>query len=379
MTKAPTAKLPPRKSQPSSAFGYTFPAIRGVQAGREYYVSMCPLRLIPKIFLFNEEELVPELRAQRVLNKARVPEIARYLLDNRADYTFSALTASIDGFAEFTPATGQELGLLGSLHVAMDARFVINDGQHRRAAIETAIRENSELADESIAVVFFVDVGLARCQQMFADLNRHAIRPSTSLGVLYDQRDYSGRAVKQWIISDPMFHPLTEMEKSTLAKRSRKLFTLSALYQASMSVMPALRVGNDEVSAARLAEFWTVVAEQFPAWQQVSTGELSSSMVRQHQLHSHALVLHAIARAGASLIGQHPRDWKKRLKGLQGIDWSRANGALWEGRAMLGGKVSKSGTQVALVTNAIKTALGVKLSSDEANLEAALVGTHVHG
>ena len=43
------------------AFGYVFPAIRGVQAGREYYVSMCPLRLLPKLFLFDEEELVPEL------------------------------------------------------------------------------------------------------------------------------------------------------------------------------------------------------------------------------------------------------------------------------------------------------------------------------
>lgn len=379
MAKASPSPAPIRKSQPSAAFGYTFPAIRGVQAGREYYVSMCPLRLIPKIFLFNEEELVPELRAQRILNKARVPEIARYLLDNRADYTFSALTASIDGFAEFTPAVGQGLGLLGSLHVAMDARFVINDGQHRRAAIETAIRENPDLADESIAVVFFVDVGLERCQQMFADLNRHAIRPSTSLGVLYDQRDDSGRVVKQWIISDPMFHPLTEMEKSTLAKRSRKLFTLSALYQASMSIMPALREEGAEVSAEQLADFWTAVAAQFPAWQQVATGELTSAMVRQHQLHSHALVLHAIARAGAGLIGQHPRDWKKRLKGLQRIDWARTNVALWEGRAMVGGKVSKSGTQVALVTNAIKKALGVKLSAEEASLEAAMVGEHVDG
>src|SRR5690242_15791216 len=36
------------------AFEYVFPAIRGVQAGREYYVTMCPLRLIPRLFLFNE-------------------------------------------------------------------------------------------------------------------------------------------------------------------------------------------------------------------------------------------------------------------------------------------------------------------------------------
>ena len=61
----------------NSSFEYVFPSIRGIQAQREFYVSMCPLRLIPRVFLFNEEELVPELRAQRVLNKSRLPEIAR--------------------------------------------------------------------------------------------------------------------------------------------------------------------------------------------------------------------------------------------------------------------------------------------------------------
>ena len=47
-------------------FEYVFPAIKGVQAGHEYYVTMCPLRIIPRMFLFNEEELPPEMRAQRL-------------------------------------------------------------------------------------------------------------------------------------------------------------------------------------------------------------------------------------------------------------------------------------------------------------------------
>ena len=80
-----------------SSFEYVFPSIRGHQGGREYFISMCPLRLIPKIFLFDEDELRPEVRAQRILNRSRVPEIASYILANREDYVFSALTASIDG------------------------------------------------------------------------------------------------------------------------------------------------------------------------------------------------------------------------------------------------------------------------------------------
>src|SRR3954467_13635339 len=97
-TKTPKA---PIGSARLGEFEYVFPAIRGVQAGREYYVTMCPLRLIPRLFVFDEEELPPEMRAQRSLNKARVPEIARYMVDNPNSYVFSALTASINSAVQF--------------------------------------------------------------------------------------------------------------------------------------------------------------------------------------------------------------------------------------------------------------------------------------
>src|SRR5438552_3003993 len=137
------------------SFGYVFPAIKGIQAGREYYVSMCPLRIIPRIFLFDEDELKPELRVQRILNKQRVPEIARYILRNPKGYTFSSLTASVDGKLRFEPLGQDETERsVGRLHIPMNARFVINDGQHRRAAIEAALRDNPDLGDETISVVF---------------------------------------------------------------------------------------------------------------------------------------------------------------------------------------------------------------------------------
>src|SRR6266436_3457212 len=88
----------------SYGYTYTFPALRGMQAGKEYYVAMCPLMLLPKMFLFDEAPLPPELRAQRTLNLARIPDIARYIVDNRNDYAFSAITTSIDGEVRFEAA-----------------------------------------------------------------------------------------------------------------------------------------------------------------------------------------------------------------------------------------------------------------------------------
>lgn len=42
-----------------SNYCYSFPAVRGVQAGRPFYIATCPLRIIPKIFSFDENDVPP--------------------------------------------------------------------------------------------------------------------------------------------------------------------------------------------------------------------------------------------------------------------------------------------------------------------------------
>jgi DNA sulfur modification protein DndB len=358
----------------NDSFEYVFPAIRGVQARREYYVSMCPLRLIPKIFIFNEEELIPELRAQRVLNKSRLPEMARYILDNRDDYTFSAITASVDADVRFEPlANGSQAQRLGSLHVPMSAKFIINDGQHRQAAIEMALKENPEIADESIAVVFFLDVGLERCQQMFADLNRYAIRPSKSLGVLYDHRDDMAKLAKLVALKSPAFRDVVDMERSTLSPRSRKLFTLSAIYTATSALLNNLKTDSVTNPAELAVSFWGEVAKQFPEWQMVRERKMFAAEVRRDFIHSHGIALQAIGRVGNTLLQNGRSSWKGPLSKLKKIDWSRQNTKLWEGRAMSGGRVSKAGQNVTLTTNAIKKRLGLSLTPEEKRVEEALL------
>src|SRR5690242_14561781 len=100
----------------ASGYSHAFPAVRGIQAGRPFFIAMCPLRVIPKIFVFDEEEVPPELRAQRSLNRARVPEIARYLVSNSDSYVLSALVASVDARITFSPAntvgSDSSLGML---------------------------------------------------------------------------------------------------------------------------------------------------------------------------------------------------------------------------------------------------------------------------
>jgi len=349
-----------------------FPVIRGIQAGREYYVAMWTLRTLKQISVFDEQELPPELRAQRTLNKARIPEMAIYILDNPKDYIFSAITASIDSEVEFEPLSGKtHESRLGTLKVPMDAKFIINDGQHRRAAILSAIEQRPELGSETIAVVFFLDIGLDRSQQMFADLNRYAIRPSRSLGLLYDHRNEKAKLARLVIMKSDVFRDIVDLEKSSLAPRSRKLFTLSAFYNACADLVQDIATGNLEQDAQTARDFWESVARHFPSWMQVRDGKLAASEVREGFIHSHGIALQAIGKAGNALLKGNSGGWKSRLKGLAQIDWSRKNAHLWEGRALIGGKVSKVTTNVILTTNAIKKHLGVELDPEEQRVEDA--------
>jgi DNA sulfur modification protein DndB len=362
------------KAAQTNLFGYVFPAIRGVQAGKEYYVSMCPLRLIPRIFLFDEEELVPELRAQRALNKNRVPEIARYILQNQRDYIFSALTASIDAEVRFEAAGGgEETTRMGLLRVPMAAKFIINDGQHRRAAIEMALKERPDLGNESIAVVFFLDIGLEKSQQMFADLNRYAIRPSKSIGVLYDHRDDMAKIAKLVVLKSKVFRNVVEMERSTLSIRSRKLFTLSSIYTATSALLRHTSNGTVDEHAREVLLFWEEVAEQFPEWQAVIAGKMSAGEVRRDFIHSHGIVLQAIGKIGDPLWRSASADRKRKIRRLKTINWSRSNATEWEGRALIGGRVSKSEHNVVLTGNLIKEKLGLTLTPEEKRVEDAFL------
>jgi DNA sulfur modification protein DndB len=353
-----------------TSFEYVFPAIRGVQAGREFYASMCPLKLLPKIFTFDEIELVPELRAQRVLNRSRVPEIARYVLENRETYVFSAITASIDGPVRFDSIGDEgEPNRVGALRVDMNAQFIINDGQHRRAAIEMVLKENPTIGDETIAVVFFLDRGLDRCQQMFADLNRHAVRPARSLGLLYDHRNELAKLTKSVVMRSKAFKDVVEMERSTLSERSRKLFTLSAIFSANDALLGDQEVKDAAKAASRCADFWDEVAKYLPEWGFVRESKMTAGEVRRDFIHSHAIVLQALGIAGHVLMQSSDRVWKDKLKALDNIDWSRSNARLWEGRALIGGRVSKSSNNVTLTANLVKTRLGVELGPEEKRIE----------
>lgn len=351
-----------------SDFFHSFPAVRGVQAGRPCFIAMCPLRVIPKIFVFNEFDVPADLRAQRTLNKNRIPEIANYLVENRGEYTLSSLTASINGEVEFEQISESGVSQnMGVLKISMDSQILLNDGQHRRAAIEEAIKENPDLGHDQISVVFFIDEGLVRSQQMFADLNKHAVRPSTSIATLYDHREALSNTARHIMMQVKVFSRLTEVEKASISNRSTKLFTLSAIKNATQALLSKKK--NEDITDAEsqlAADFWKFVCDQMEDWRLASERQLQPAELRSEYIHAHGLALQAIGTIGAELISDKA-SWVV-LKGLSGIDWSRHH-KQWNNRALSNGRVSKSSKNIGLTANLIKQQLGLALTEKQQELE----------
>lgn len=369
-------KAKSRRSRASKKDGaeYRFQSVRAIQAGRSYFVTVCPLRLVPQVLTFAPADLPPNLRAQRLLNKGRIPQIAKYLTANPTSYVLSAITASID--ADLRDVRFEEHGPLldgarvGQLVIPAGSRILVNDGQHRREAIAAALRLRPELADESIPLVLFLDAGLVRNQQTFADLNRHAIRPATSLNVLYDHRDPVAELARRVASEVCPFDGLTELERSSLSNRSSKMFTLSAIHQATVALLRARASETETEDEQPVLEFWEIVGGLVRGWGFVSEQNTASDLRRDH-VHVHAVALHALGTVGGELMAMYPDEWQPRLRRLDGLNWRRDN-PVWAGRAIRNGKISKAGPSLVLTANVLRQKTGLELGVTEKALEESL-------
>ena len=140
------------------------------------------------------------------------------------------------------------------------------------------------------------------------------------------------------------------------------LHSLGAVRRDSV-LLDGLRFDTAEEAARVARQYWEIVVEQFPEWQEVRRGRLPAGDIRRDFIHSHGIVLHALGRVGNTLLHQtlNPEDWRDRVKRIGTLDWSRANTRLWEGRALVGGRVSKATNNVTLTTNALRQHLGLPL------------------
>ncbi|MEZ9929691.1 DNA sulfur modification protein DndB [Vibrio breoganii] len=352
--------------------GSSFPAIRGTQAKTEYYIVMCPLKRLNKIFTFDEGQLPVDQRAQRIINEERIPDIANYILDNRDNYVFSALTACISGLSEFVPiGKNKHEQKIGTLLIDEDAELYITDGQHRNAAILEAIKADPSLADETISVVFFTNKSLEERQRIFKDLNLYPVKTDSSLSITYDDRP-DAILSKTVVFRSDRLTKLVHMEKSNLGPRSKKLVSHSAINKATKYLLGNITQKNYESLIPVASEYWHEVLNNIPAWQLICEDKTSGGELRDESIHAHAVTLHALGMLGSYLLA-NDHNWKRTLEGLSKIDWSRTSND-WKGRCVNNNSMTNNRKAAELTYIKIKEQLNVSLTEKEQNVEQLFKG-----
>jgi DNA sulfur modification protein DndB len=341
-----------------------FPAMKGMMGQRTYYACLMNLSSIPKMFTFQDWiEFRPEDREQRVLNRKRVPEITRYITENEDGYLFSSITASYQCEVKFKPVNGEDT--LGMLEMDFEkANFVINDGQHRCAAIAQALDQHPELGDEAISVLLFPYETRDRVQQMFSDLNRFVAKTSKSLDILYDKRDPLSIVTLDVCEKVAAFQGMVEKDSVSLPVRSAKLFTLASLYDANKELLGDVHDDDATIQSmvVTAVEYWNEVAKHVPLWMKVKAGDMRAIEFRQEFISSHSVVVRALGAVGGELLKLD--DWRTKLNALDGVDWSKKNRD-WENVCIVANSVV-SNRQARSATRAyLKHKIGLSLTDAE--------------
>jgi DNA sulfur modification protein DndB len=351
----------------------SFPAMRGIIGKKEYYATMMALSEIPHLFKFNDwQQFTPELRAQRVLVKSRIPEIVKYIVDNEDSYLFSSITAAYDTAVKFNPV--EDNADIGYLQMDLeDAKFLINDGQHRCAAITAALNENPGIGKEKISVLLFPLESLERSQQMFTDLNRFVQKTSKSLNILYDHRDALSGFTMEVTERVPVFRGMVDKEKLTIPIRSEKLFTLSTLYDANEELIGTKLEKPDtpeyKEKLERAVSYWNAVTRVIPDWQKVKDGTIKATMLRQEKINTHGVMLRALGGLGKAVLEAYPDSWEKKLEVLTELDWRKSVGNKvnpeWENVCITAGSVLSNRQARVATLSVLKHKVGLDLSNQE--------------
>jgi len=345
------------------------PAIRGRMGGRTYFTISMKLKTVPRFFEFqNYKALEPEERAQRVINKLRIPAIRDYLLENPDGYVFSSITASYElpaGIQEdelFTPF--EDGSNIGVLDLPMEADLLINDGQHRRAGIAAALESDPSIGEDSISVVLFPFENHDRAQQMFSDLNRTAQPTTKSLNILYDHRDRLANITMTLVSNVGALEGRVDKEHASLSRRSPALITLGSLHDATKELLGDVTEENFTERVDLAVAFWQTVAAAIPAWAEVAAGKATGPQVREQTIATHAVTLRAIGTAGRGLIAQCPDTWASTIKEVFGsIDWSRQNPE-WDGVVVADGDVLNRRQNQRDFTELLRVKLGIASSEE---------------
>jgi DNA sulfur modification protein DndB len=121
----------------------------------------------------------------------------------------------------------------------------VQDGQHRRAAIEQLLTDAPLLHDNTIAVMLFPDPMLDRSPAIFSALNQQYVQRNASRRVAHDPVRPLASVARRITEEALIFQGRVDYERTTIFNRALAMFTMNAVFPGDSGAAGGRRAGGD--------------------------------------------------------------------------------------------------------------------------------------
>ncbi|MGD9491840.1 MAG: DNA sulfur modification protein DndB [Bacteroidales bacterium] len=233
---------------------------------------------------------------QREIKQNRINAISKYFEMNDERFFNSLIVAihkgtpkwtDVDIFEKMTvennPLKEEEISFLSSkygiLSLTGDEQIFALDGQHRLKGIRKAFKDQPNLSDVEIPVIFVIHNhdNVDKTRRLFTVLNKYAEKPRGAELIILDEDDVAAINARRLVIEHPVLSRLGALSSSKTgaipASDNSSFTTLVTIYNINKRIynLPksfyASRPGQTEIDELyeKSMTFWSLLFESFPS------------------------------------------------------------------------------------------------------------------
>lgn len=247
------------------------PAIKGKIGETIYYIANLSFQQINHLVKRVDSELHTSTSLKEEIQRSlsdNYIKIKQYIL-TREDHFFNSLVLAVyDGLPVWTEIRyeleDEWYHNVGVLHFNGEEKIFPVDGQHRVEGIKAALRENPNIANETISVILIghnnTPEGMEKSRRIFSTLNRYAKPVRLGDIIALDEDDVVAITTRLLLENFPLFtrDRIKSGNSKSIPPTDKKCFTtLMTLYDCHIELFKYYKFGG-EISSGKLKDYLRV-------------------------------------------------------------------------------------------------------------------------
>ncbi len=247
------------------------PALKAHIGTWDYYVTTLTFQQITD-FVSKVDDQLHKSESLKDLIQRSITEnyisIKEYIIKQPELFFNSLVLAVYDDYPEWREIEfiydGIETYKMGLLEFPGEHKIFPIDGQHRVEGIKAAMRENPELAQETIAAIFIGhkndDEGKRKTRRLFTTLNRYAKPVNDDDIIALDEDDIAAILTRELLEEYDLFtnkRVVYAKQKAIPSNNKEAITSIITLYQANVELLKyfLFKEKDKKVTAKKLADF----------------------------------------------------------------------------------------------------------------------------